>query len=187
MPFLGEFVTKFKTNCLSEICYLYWFEYVEFNGNVHFFCFQPEIPFLGKLGPKSQNCQFKLKSVTKNNSNTQKSMMVFTYSVFYFCLFCLFRKYPFWPNLVPKFKTDCLKWNLILTISHKNYWDSLYFHVKVKKKVLNLLKDTQNFPFPRFNVPVPKNVPPKSPNDQLPSQISKTHKQYLCLPKNLSY
>ena len=26
------------------------------------FSFQPEIPFLGKFGPKIQNCQFKLKS-----------------------------------------------------------------------------------------------------------------------------
>ena len=26
-----------------------------------FFYFRPEIPFLGKFGPKNQNCQFKLK------------------------------------------------------------------------------------------------------------------------------
>ena len=61
------------------------------------------------------------------------------------------------------------------------------FHGKVQKKVFNLLKDTQNSSSPWFNVPVPKHAPPKSPNDQLPSQINKTHRQYLCLPKSLSY
>ena len=38
-----------------------YFEYAEFNGDVHFLRFLLEIPFLGKLGPKDQNCQFKLK------------------------------------------------------------------------------------------------------------------------------
>ena len=38
------------------------FEYVEFNDEVHFFCFWPEIPFSGKYGPKNENCQFKLMS-----------------------------------------------------------------------------------------------------------------------------
>ena len=36
-------------------------EYAEFTGHFHFFCFRPEIPFLGKFGSKNQNCQFKLK------------------------------------------------------------------------------------------------------------------------------
>ena len=39
------------------------------------------IPFLGKLGPKNQNCQFKLKFGTYTNSNMQNSMVVFTFSV----------------------------------------------------------------------------------------------------------
>ena len=29
-----------------------------------FFCFRSEIPFLGKLGPKNQNFQFRLKFAT---------------------------------------------------------------------------------------------------------------------------
>ena len=45
----------------AEVWYLEYFEYVEFNGGVPFFCFRLEIPFLGKFGPKTQNCQFKLK------------------------------------------------------------------------------------------------------------------------------
>ena len=46
------------------------------------FCFQLEIPFLGKFGPKTQNYQFKLKFCTQTNSNMQNSMMMFTFSVF---------------------------------------------------------------------------------------------------------
>ena len=34
---------------------------IQFNGGVHFFCFRPETPFLGKFGSKNQNYQFKLK------------------------------------------------------------------------------------------------------------------------------
>ena len=30
-----------------------YFEHAEFNGDVHFFLFWLEIPFLGKLGPKN--------------------------------------------------------------------------------------------------------------------------------------
>ena len=46
------------------------------------FCFRPEKPFLGKSGQKNQNCQFKLKFVTKTNLNKQNSMMMFTLSGF---------------------------------------------------------------------------------------------------------
>ena len=34
------------------------------HGGTHkcdYYRFQPEIPFLGKFGPKNENCQFKLK------------------------------------------------------------------------------------------------------------------------------
>ena len=59
--------------------------------------FRPETSFLGKFGPKTQNCQFKLKFGTYTNSNMQNSMMMFTYSVFD-------RKNLFWGKLVPKIK-----------------------------------------------------------------------------------
>ena len=45
------------------------------------FCFPLEIPFLGKFGPKSQNCQFKLKFGTCTNSNLQNSMVIVTFSL----------------------------------------------------------------------------------------------------------
>ena len=54
-------------------------------------------PLLGKLGPKNQNCRFKLQLCTYTNSNMQNSMVVFI-------LFFLDRKYPFWTNLVHKIK-----------------------------------------------------------------------------------
>ena len=60
-----------------------------------FFCFRLEIQLLGKFSPKNQNCQFKLKLGTLNNSNMQNSMMVFNFSV-------LDRKHPFQATLVQK-------------------------------------------------------------------------------------
>ena len=49
---------------------------------ITFFSFSQEMHFLGKLGPKNQNCQFKLKFGTKTNSNMQNSIAMFTFSVF---------------------------------------------------------------------------------------------------------
>ena len=36
------------------------FEYAEFSGADYFFRFRLETPFLGKLGPQNQSCQFKV-------------------------------------------------------------------------------------------------------------------------------
>ena len=71
--------------------------HAQFNGCVLFFCFRPETPFLGKFGLKNQNCHFKLKYGTKTNSNTQNSMVLFTFSD-------LEREHPFLANLVQKIK-----------------------------------------------------------------------------------
>ena len=70
-PSLVNLVQKFKIVNLSgnlvpiliRICIIYLdkLEYSEFNKEVHFFCFQPEILYLDKFGPKSENCQFKPK------------------------------------------------------------------------------------------------------------------------------
>ena len=75
----------------------------------HFLCFWPEIPFLGKFGPKNQNYQFKLKFGTYTNSNMQNSMVMFIFFVFDW-------KYPFWANLVQKVKIISLSWNLVPTV-----------------------------------------------------------------------
>ena len=76
------------------------------NGDIHFFRFWLEIPALGKLGPKNQNCQFKLKFGTYTNSNMQNSMVEFV-------LFVLHWKYPFWVNLVQKIEIVSLSWNVV--------------------------------------------------------------------------
>ena len=57
-------------------------------GGVHCICFRLEIPFLGKFGPKNENCQFQLKFGTLSNSNMKNSMVILHISLFE-------RKYPF--------------------------------------------------------------------------------------------
>ena len=47
LPFSGKFGSKSQIVSFS------------LNGDIHSFCFLPEIAFLGKLGQKNQNCQFK--------------------------------------------------------------------------------------------------------------------------------
>ena len=60
-PFWANLVKKTQKGQFKLIRYLDKFKYVEFSGAVSFFRFWLEIPFLGKFGPKNQNCQFKLK------------------------------------------------------------------------------------------------------------------------------
>ena len=52
---------KSKLSVRPKTCYLDKFEYAEFNGDIPFFHFWLELPFLDKLCSKNQNCQFKLK------------------------------------------------------------------------------------------------------------------------------
>ena len=68
-----------------------------------FFRFQPEVLFLGKFGPKIQNCQFKMKLDTSTNSNIHNSMVMITF------FFVFDRTYSFWANLVQKLKIVSLK------------------------------------------------------------------------------
>ena len=87
---------------------------------MQFFCFRSKIPFLGKFRSKIQKCQFKLKFGTWTNNRTcmQNSRGMFTFSV-------LDRKYPFWANLVQKFKNVSLSWNLapkLIPICRIQWW-----------------------------------------------------------------
>ena len=82
-----------------------------------------EIPFLGKFGPKNQNCHFKLKFGTYTNSNMHNSMVMFILSVFDW-------KYPFWANLVQKVKIISWSWNLVarlIRIYRIQWYCSLFF------------------------------------------------------------
>ena len=73
---------KTKLLVQPEIQYPDQFEYPEFNGDVHFFCFLPEIPFLGKFCPKIQNYHFELNFGTQANSDMHKSMVLFRINFF---------------------------------------------------------------------------------------------------------
>ena len=66
--------------------------------------------FLGKLGPKHQNCQFQMKFGPDFNSNMQNPMGVFTFSVWN-------GNHPFWANLVWKIEILSLSRNLVPSVS----------------------------------------------------------------------
>ena len=53
-PFLANSVQNMEILRLTRM-------YAEFNGDVLFYCFRPEISFQGKFGPKNGNCKCKLK------------------------------------------------------------------------------------------------------------------------------
>ena len=59
-PFWVNFVEKIKIVSLGWILVPRLIIYVEFNFDTYFFCF-----FLGKFGPKQQNCPFKLNLVPR--------------------------------------------------------------------------------------------------------------------------
>ena len=81
--FVGQiWSNRLKLSVKTEVWYIHWFDYAEFNGGVHFSWFTMEIPFWGKFVPENQNCQFKLKFGTKTNWNMQNSVVLFTFSVF---------------------------------------------------------------------------------------------------------
>ena len=103
---------SFWANLVQKITIVNWnlvsrlFEYVEFNGSVNSACFRLEIPFLDNLGPKNQNCQFKLQFGTSTNLSMQSSMALFTFSV-------LDQKHSFRANFDQKIKLVILSWKLL--------------------------------------------------------------------------
>ena len=60
-----------------------------------FFVSDQKCPFLGKFGPKCQNCQFKAKFATYSNSNMQNLKEVFTF-------FCFRSETPFFGQIWSK-------------------------------------------------------------------------------------
>ena len=64
------------------------------------FLFRLEIPFLGKFGPKTQNCWFKLKFGTYTNYYKQHSMVVFSFFCFRPASFVQKIHLAFWCYLV---------------------------------------------------------------------------------------
>ena len=104
--FWGNLVQKIKIICLKwklvprliRICRLEW--------SCLLFLFYIKNIFLGKLGSKNQNYQFKQKFDTYTNSNMQNSMVVFTFSA-------LDRDNFFWQIWSEKVKIVCLSWSLV--------------------------------------------------------------------------
>ena len=97
-------------------------------SKVQFFCFRLETSFLDKFGPKNQNRQYKLKFGTWSNWNMQDSVVMFTFSVFYW-------KCPFWVNLVQKIKIANLSWNLaqrLIQIRRIKWWCPLSLFLERK-------------------------------------------------------
>ena len=81
--FVGQlWSNRLKLSVKTEVWYIHWLDYAEFNGGVHFFWFRLKIPIWGKFVPENQNCQFKLKFGTKTNWNMQNSVVLFTFSAF---------------------------------------------------------------------------------------------------------
>ena len=78
-PFWANLVQKIKLVSLSWnlVARLIWKCRIQWW--FHFFHFWLELPLLGKLGPKNQNCQFKLKFGTYTNSNKQNSVALFCF------------------------------------------------------------------------------------------------------------
>ena len=91
------------------------FKYAEFNVDVYFFHFLPEITFLAKFSPTA--------SLRWTKSNVQNPVLIFTFSVFD-------QKYSFWANLFQKVKNVSLNWNLVtraIGICRTQWWCSRFF------------------------------------------------------------
>ena len=119
-PFWANLVQKIKIVSLgwNFVPRLIWTCKIQWSGSV--FCFDQKYLFWGKFGPKNQNCQFKLKFDTKTNSNTQSSLMIFTFG--------------FQLEILAKFgaKIQHCKFNLnlVATIICKIYLEFTRFHRK---------------------------------------------------------
>ena len=114
-PFWENLVQKIKIVSLrlNLISMLIWVCRIQWWCSL-FFRFWPEVLFLGKFGPKNQNCQFKMKLDTYTNPNIHNSMVMFTF-------FCFWPEILFLGKFGPKsqncqFKVKLLRWNLILAL-----------------------------------------------------------------------
>ena len=80
--------------------------YAEFNGDVHWFCFWPQISLLGKFCPNIQNCLFKVKFDTKINSNMHECVHFISFRLKILVL----------GKFGPKIQIASLSWKLVLRL-----------------------------------------------------------------------
>ena len=91
---LGHFGTENYTSEINSFCLIFWVQNVLILKII--------------ISPRGQNVVISPSYIllTKTNSKTQNSMVVFIFSVFNW-------KYSFQANVVPKIKNVCGRWNLI--------------------------------------------------------------------------
>ena len=98
--------------------------------------------FLGKFGPKSQNCHFMLKFGTYTNSSMQNSIVMFILSVFV-------SKYPLSANFVKKVKIICWSQNLlarlIWTYCRIQWWCSRFWFASENSLLGQICFEKQNY------------------------------------------
>ena len=88
----------------GKIHYLDWSEYAELSRGVLCICFRLDTPFLGKFGPKNENCQFQLKFDTQPNSKMSKSIFtIFVFELYSFLWQICFKK--------PQLRVEAEMWN----------------------------------------------------------------------------
>ena len=68
------------------------------------FLFQTGTTLFGQIGPKTQNCQLKLRFGTYTNSNMQNAMVVFIFVLFLFLFLFFFCFFFCFTNLVQKIR-----------------------------------------------------------------------------------
>ena len=109
---------------LTRIWYWPQLAFIQFDSDVHFVLFRPEIFFPDNISTFSTsdqkydfwensfqktNFRIKLKFGTYTNLNVLDSILMFTFSA-------LDWKQTFWTNVMAKIKIACLCWNFVLTL-----------------------------------------------------------------------
>ena len=114
-------------NPIVQTYFLIFFEYVEFNGGVHFFCFQLEISFLGKVGPKN-----KIDSLSLNL--TTRLIRIWRIRCWSSPFLFFLAKIPYFDKFSPKIKIVSLSWNLIPRFPDKIFETKWRDPVKLDRK-----------------------------------------------------
>ena len=127
----ANLLQKFKIVCSEWNLIQRVFEYAKFIGGVYFICFRLNIAtFFGKFGPKSRNCQFKVKIGTYTNSNMKNSifMVIFlSWGILFLKLCsknqnCLFKlKFRIYSHLQKMIQVGEFKWKEMKNSNYSQY------------------------------------------------------------------
>ena len=126
-------IVSLSRNSIPKVIWIYGIQ-----GWCSLFQFLTENTFLGKFGPKNQNCQFELKFRTRLIWICRTM-----YNIYGVYFSVLDEKNSFWANLVQKIKVVSLSWNLVprlIWICGIQWWCSLFsFWPKFGPKIQNCL------------------------------------------------